>query len=274
MTQSAKAVPNNQVLRAGSIGGLKTVKPGELTSYIKALIYGEPGIGKTALAGSAVEVEQLRPLLVINVEDGAKTLKGKYKGTIYQDDIDIVTPRTFGQHQRILDDLYARKGAGYKTVMYDNATEGQKAGIEYQFDGDKLSTDFTEFQEATWANQGWNRSAEQMRKMIKTFSMLPMHKIFLAWRRDTSKDPKAERWGPAFSNAVASQVPGMFDSVFYYYWAMVTDPTTKKQAKSRVLLTQGSPGAIAKDRDDGNTLPTTIIEPTMEKLCRLWGMIE
>lgn len=271
MTQSAKAVPNSQVLRAGSIGGLKTVKPAELVSKIKLLVYGEPGIGKTMLAGSAVEVEQLRPLLVINVEDGAKSLKGKYGSS---SDIDIVTPRTFGQHQKILDDLYSRKGAGYNTVIYDNATEGQKAGIEYIFEQDKVSTDFTEFQEASWANQGWNRSAEQMRKMIKTFSMLPMHKIFLAWRRDTSKDPKAERWGPAFSNAVASQVPGMFDSVFYYYWAMVTDPNTKKQAKSRVLLTQGSPGAIAKDRDDGNTLPVTIVNPTMEKLCRLWGMIE
>lgn len=271
MTQPNKAVAPVKVLRQGSIGGLKTVKPAELVSKINMLVYGEPGIGKTFLAGSAVEVPMLSPILVINVENGAKTLKGRYGD---RDDIDIITPKTFGQHQKIYNDLYERKGAGYNTVVYDNATEGQKSGIEYMFDGNKVSTDFTEFEEATWANHGWNRSAEQMRKMVKAFSELPMHRIFLAWRKDVSKpEVKTERWGPAFSNAVAAQIPGMFDSVFYYYWAMSTDPTTKKLVKTRVLLTEGSPNAIAKDRDDGNKLPAIIQNPTMEKLCKLWGMI-
>ena len=93
-----------------------------------------------------------------------------------------------------------------------------------------------------------------------------MHRIFLAWRKDVAKpEVKNERWGPAFSNAVAAQIPGMFDLVFYYYWAMSTDPTTKKLVKTRVLLT-GRRNAIAKDRDDGNKLPVIIQNPTMEKL--------
>lgn len=277
MTQSAKAVPPGQVLRAGSIGGLKTYKPAELTSHINMMVYGEPGIGKTLLCGSAVEVECLRPVLVINIEDGAKTLKGRYGSS---NDIEIVTPRTFGQVQRIFDELQQKRGAGFKTCIIDNATEAQKVGIEYIFESEdnKEGKDFTDFLSATFANQGWNRSSEQMRKMIRYFRTLPMHKLFVAWRKDYSKDPKTEHWGPAFSNTLGREVPGLFDSVFYYYYKMVTetDPKTKKTAQSRkrVLLTEGQTNIVAKDRDDGNTLPTTIIEPTMEKLCRMWGMIE
>lgn len=263
-------VGDSKVLRPGSIGGLKVHKPRDITSYMSLLVYGEPGIGKTLLGGSAVEVECLRPMLVINVEDGAKTLRGAYPDN---EDIDIVTPRTFGTVQKIFDELRRKNGAGYKCVMFDNATEGQKIGIEYIFDQDKLSTDFTEFEEATWANHGWNRSSEQMRKMVRYFNTLPMHKIFLAWRKDFSKDMKVERWGPAFSNSLAKEIPGLFDSVFYYYWTMSTDEKTKKQVRTRVLLTGGTVNAVAKDRDGGHPLPLTIKDPTMEKLCNLWGMI-
>lgn len=260
-----------EVLSPGSIGGLKTYKPGELTSRINMLLYGEPGIGKTQLAGSAVEVECLRPVLVLNVEDGAKTLKGRYSDS---DDLTIVNPVTFGQIQRVFNDLYEKKGAGFKTVIFDNATEGQKIGIEYIFDGDKQSTDFTEFEEATWANHGWNRSAEQVRKMIRYFKSLPMNTIFISWRKDLEKDAKKPTyWGPSFSNAIATQIPGMFDSVFHYKWAMLTNEKTKKQEKTRVLQTVGGTDCIAKDRDDGNKLPAIIREPTMKKLCELWGMI-
>lgn len=251
------------VLRPGSIGGLKTYRPSEITFYMNALIYGEGGIGKTHLAASAADVPILSPVLIINVEEGAKTLAGAYPD---HTDIDIVTPRTFGRVQRIFDDLQDKKGAGYKTVVFDNATEGQKVGIEYIFDGDKQSTDFTDFMDASWKNGSWNRSSEQMRKLIRYFRVLPMHKIFLAWRKDYSKKETEERWGPAFSKSLAGEIPGMFDDVFYYYWANVNNVQT------RVLLTQGSTSAVAKNRADRVPLPRTIQSPTMTELCKLWGM--
>jgi hypothetical protein len=255
-----------EVLRPGSIGGLKTYSPSALKlayPYTNVLIYGEGGIGKTHLAASASKVPALSPVLVLNVEEGAKTIAGAYEDNV---DIDVVTPRTFGKIQSIFDDLFAQRGSVYKTVVFDNATEGQKVGIEYIFDGDKQSTDFTEFMDASWSGGSWNRSSEQMRKLIRYFRVLPMHKIFLAWRKDYAKDEKKERWGPAFSKSLAGEIPGMFDDVFYYYWANVNNEQT------RVLLTQGSANAVAKSRANGVPLPKTIQAPTMAKLCELWGI--
>lgn len=253
------------VLRPGSIGGLKTYAPDDIETRINLLLYGEPGIGKTQLAGSACLVDMLCPVLVVNVEDGAKTLKGAYAGN---PNITLVSPKTFGQIQRLFDDLYRNKGAGFKTVVFDNATEGQKVGIEYIFDGDTQSTDFSEFESATWKNQGWNRSSEQMRKMIRYFRMLPMNTIFIAWAKDYSKpDDKIDKWGPAFSNALAREVPGMFDSVFYYKWGRVENKLT------RLLQTKGTDSVVAKDRDGGHTMPDVVKNPTMEILCKHWGYL-
>lgn len=252
------------VLRPGSIGGLKTYAPEDITSRINLLLYGEPGIGKTRLAASACLVEMLSPVLIINVEQGAKTLKGAYRGN---PNLTIVEPKTFGQVQRLFDDLLRNKGAGFNTVVFDNATEGQKVGIEYIFDQDKISTDFTDFETASWKNQGWNRSSEQMRKMVRYFKLLPMHTIFIAWQKDFAKEADKTRWGPAFSNALAGDIPGMFDSVFYYKWARIDNKPT------RVLQTKGTDQVVAKNREDGPPMPDVIKEPTMEMLCKLWGYV-
>lgn len=261
-TQVAKSTP--EVLKPGSIGGLRTYKPSELQDKINMLLYGEPGIGKTWLIGSACEVPEMGRVLVLNLEDGAKTLKGSWGD---HHNLDVVTPRTFGQVQKVFNELHDRRGAGYGTVVVDNATEGQKMGIEYIFDGDKISGDFTEFDDPTWANQGWNRSSSQIRKMIRYFKGLPMHTIFVSWRKDFSKvDQAKEKWGPAFSKTLAGEVPGMFDSVFYYKWKTIGN------VQERVLQTKGTEFIVAKDRDGGHTMPEIIVKPTMAALCRHWGI--
>lgn len=258
----AKSAP--EVLRPGSIGGLRTYKPSELQDKINMLLYGEPGIGKTWLIGSACEVPLLGKVLVLNLEDGAKTLKGSWGD---HPNLEVVTPRTFGQVQKVFDELHSRKGAGFGTVVVDNATEGQKMGIEYFLDN--RNGDFSDFDDPSWANQGWNRSGSQIRKMIRYFKGLPMHTIFVSWRKDFSKvEENKERWGPAFSKTLAGEVPGMFDSVFYYKWKTIGN------AQHRVLQTKGTEFVVAKDRDGGHKMPETIVDPTMAMLCKHWGLTD
>lgn len=260
----------DSVLRPGSIGGLKTYSPNELNTYINALIYGEPGIGKSTLAASACDVECMSPVLIADLEEGSKSIKGAYKD---RSDITIVRPRTFDQLQALFDDLRKNSGLGFKTFVMDNATEGQKQGIDYILNGGKESTDFIDFEDPSWKNGAWNRSAEQMRKMTRYFKTLPMHVLFLSWRKDASKpDDKQVQWAPAFTPAILEQIPGMFDDVFYYRWKMLVNDKGK-QERTRTIQTVTSIDATAKSRDGiGRKLPEYIRNPTMKKLCELWGV--
>lgn len=267
-TQTSQAPGNGrEVVRPGSIGGLKKYKASEMDYWVNAMIYGEPNVGKTDLLGSANEVECFAPILVINIEDGAKTLKGRWPN------VDVVTPSTFMDVQRIYDDLVKGKGCGYKSVGLDNCTIGQKRGIEYIYDQETISTDFTEFEAATWANGGWNRSSEQMRRMFDYFKRLPMHKFFIAWSKDFARATKANKEPnpkimPLFSNALANEVPGYFDSVLYMKWAQA-----ERGAEVRVLQAKGTSSIMAKDRDGGKKLPDVMREPTMAKMAQAWGLV-
>lgn len=260
------AVANNKVIKPGQLGGLKIAKAVDLSYWANAIIYGEAGVGKTALLGSANEVECFSPTLIISMDKGEKTLKGMFPN------VDVALPQNFMDVQRILNWLYEEKGAGYKSLGFDNATMGQKRGIEYLYDQENPSIDFVDFEAATWANGGWNRSSEQMRRLFDYYGKLPMHKFFTAWSRDFSKPSKANpnpnpRWAPSFSSSLANEVPGYFDSVLYMKYAQ------DNNKEIRVIQSKGTQTVMAKDRDGGKKLPDIIKEPTMKKLAEGWGLI-
>lgn len=242
-----------EVLRPGSIGGLKTHKASDEDDYPKILLYGPPGVGKTTLAGSASELESWSPVLSLNIENGALSLKHTYP------DVEVADVNTTGQLQRAFNDLYRGKHP-YRTVILDNCTEGQKQGIEYIFDGDKQSTDFIEFADASWKSGSWNRSSEQMRKMIRYFRGLPMNIIFVAWAKDHAKEENKVRMGPSFSKTFAQEAPGMVPNTFYYYF---------NKDDERTLLCSGNARAVAQNKE--GRLPQTIKDPTMAKIVSYWG---
>lgn len=261
-----------EVVKPGSIGGLKPHKASEIQTWVNALIYGPPSIGKTALLGSACEVECFSPMLVLSVDEGDKTLKGMWP------EVDVIQPKTFMDLQNILNQLVKEKGSGYKALGFDNATVAQKRGIEHIYNGENQATDFADFEAATWANGGWNRSTEQMRRLFDYYKMLPMHKFFTAWERDYGKPTKSNpnpnpKIAPNFSTALANEAPGYFDSVLYMKYVTVNDPKTKKPAEIRALQSQGTSTVMARDRDGGKKLPSIVQEPTMKKLAEAWGLL-
>lgn len=265
-----------EVIRPGQTSGLKVAKAGDLTYWANAMIYGEANTGKTHLLGSASVVECFSPILIISMDKGEKTLKGCWP------DVDVLLPANFMDVQRILNELFKTggkyEGVQYKSLGFDNATTAQKRGIEYLYDQEEPSIDFVDFEAATWANGGWNRSSEQMRRMFDYYGKLPMHKFFTSWARDFGKPTKtnpnpAPKWAPSFSSSLAMEVPGYFDSVLFMKFETVADEKTKKQADIRVIQSEGTTTVMAKDRDGGKRLPKIIREPTMLKLAQGWGLI-
>lgn len=238
----------------GGIPGLDIVQARDVGATINMMLYGDPGVGKSTLAGSAHEVDWMRPVLHVDIENGALALKRKYP------DLHTVRVKTFAQLWKIYVALV--KGTTetkYRTVILDNVSESQKLGMDHQFYGEKLSVNFIEFKDATWANGAWNKSSEQMRRLMRAFRELEdINVIFVAWARDFSKPDDPALWKPAFSKTFAGEASGFVDVTGFYYM---------KQGH-RILVCQKDEKIEAKDRND--LLPEKIMDPTMLDIVSYW----
>lgn len=253
----------NTILTPGNLGKLKTRKASEDNSLPSLVIYGSSGVGKTTLAASACEVPEMSPVLILNIENGTQSLREVYP------DITVADINTFQELQDAYDALYdgmdrvTQTCAGYRTIILDNLTEGQKKGMEHIFKSEnmrKQGINFTEFVMATFSNGGWNVSSEQMRKLIRAFRELPCYIVFVAWELDYAKDEKRTLWTPAFTRTLAGEAPGLVNDVYRYYF---------NREGERTLQTSRTRDTVAKDRS--RKLPIQIPNPTMPLLYQYWS---
>jgi hypothetical protein len=250
-------------LTPGNLGKLKTRRAGDDASMPSVCVYGGPGTGKTTLCASAAEVPDMNPIIHLNIENGTQSISEKYP------EITVVDIERFSELQEAYDVLARNKDkedkscAGYRTIIIDNLTEGQKLGAEHYVDpsGSKKIPNFAEFEMANW--QDYNKISEMMRRLIRAFRELPCYVFFVAWEKDLSKGEKTHLWTPAFSKTFAEEAPGMMNDV--YRLSFNKDGT-------RILTTarssSGGTEIVAKDRT--GKLPATVENPNMDLLWQYW----
>lgn len=243
-----------ETLTSKTLGGLKVVPVQQRAPFINILVYGDSGVGKTVLAGSADACPDLRPCLLLDFEGGSESLVRIYPN------VDQVRITSWKEMQAVYDDLLRGKH-GYSTVILDSLTEIQKFNmydIMQQLVADKNDRD-----EDVPGMREWGRNLEQMRKFVRAFRDLPMNTIFTALKVDAKND----RTGmvttkPSLSGKLADEVAAFLDIVVYYYVKQVVENGEKFDR--RLLLTAKTETIIAKDRTD--RLPIVVEEPTMQKL--------
>lgn len=240
-------------LAQGSIGGLQVRKTAGESQFLNMMIYGGSGVGKTLLAGTSAMVEAMSPILVIDAEDGTKTLNALPD---YGDQIDVVPMTQWKKMQAIYNDLYKGQHP-YKTVVIDSGTEVQQLAMN-----DVLGTSGTVLDVGiTPEFKDWYKNTEQIRRMIRAFRDLPMHTIITALEMD-SQDPRTKlvMKRPAFSNKLSQQIPAFFDTVFYLY----TKEVKGDSANLRLCLTDRTDKIVAKCRAQG--VPLVLENPNMPML--------
>lgn len=262
----AEIVPEESApsrLSLSSIGGLKIRKPQDKLPWLNIMVYGDSGAGKTLLAGTAAYVQELSPVLFVDVEGGTHTLS-HFGDTA---DIDIIPDpedeRTlkWTDIQKIYNDLYNGRHP-YKTVVIDSLTEMQKLAMNSILGNDrKMSIDaegnLPEFKE-------WHINTEQMRRMVRAFRDLPMNTIFTALADDKA-DPRTAKSenprflkAPSFTKKLAQEIPAFFDLVFYLY------SKQRGQQNVRYIQTDKDNSVVAKCRVHG--IPMIVEQPDMEVL--------
>jgi hypothetical protein len=208
------------------------------SEFLKAIVYGEYGAGKTRLVGTAAEVPEMCDVLFIDAEAGALTLQNDLKA--FQT-IDFVRVSTFQQvsrvqeflklhHAIILEDdmdrliaLEARmKGLEpgdikepkrYRTAILDSLTEIESfsqyklLGIteDTKIDEDVASPEWPEYK----------RNLSQMQRLLRKFRDLPMHLLITCARQYRQDEQKRQIYSPKMTGQLSSDIQGFVDLVGY-----------------------------------------------------------
>jgi AAA domain len=242
-----------------TIGGVPIAKVSQKTKAMNALFYGESGVGKTTLVGSADAVPEMRKVLMVDLEGGTESLRFTYP------DIDVVHAPTWQAMQSVYNDLH-RGGHGYNTVIVDSTTETQKFGM-YNIMTDLVArkADESKYVDPDIPSvREWGKNIEQMRRFIRGMRDLPIHTLFTALAQSV-KDEKtgATTIMPMLSGKLAGEIAAFLDVVGYYYVKEVPVEGEEDEIR-RLLLCRKTARIVAKDRT-GN-LPMVTQEPTMQKL--------
>lgn len=252
------------VLTPTHIGNLPVRKAAELGGKVNMLIYGEPGVGKTRIIGSADAVPEMRKVLIVDVDGGALTVKDDFPN------VDVVRVENFDQLQAVYNSLRAG-GHGYGTVGIDTITEVQKYNMTDVMA--RLVARDPARNEFVPDRREWAISSEMVRRMIHAFKDLPLNTIFTAHVKD-DEDPStgATFKRPDLPGKLARQIPGWFDLVVYMYEREVQTRNEKNEVTGtevkRLWLTKNGGKVIVKDRS--NKMPRIYEvkpnEPTMVKV--------
>lgn len=202
--------------------------------FLKMLVYGNYGVGKTYLAGTATEVESMRDVLIINAEGGDLTLnafKGideigvkdfKTLGSINEylkqhclarDAGDTDRLRTLEAHVRGVEESEIETPREYRTVIMDSLTELEA----YCFNQLLGITDTTrlddETQSAEWSE--YKKNHTMMQRVVRAFRDLPMHVIFTAAEQFNQDENKRYKYSPDLTGKLSKKIQGFMDMVGY-----------------------------------------------------------
>jgi phage nucleotide-binding protein len=213
---------------------LGVVSPDQI-EYLNLLVFGEPGAGKTFLAGTAQDHPKTSPVLILDVEGGTTTLR-------HRPDIDVVQVRSIQQVVAVHNKLKIENNGYYRTVVIDSLTELQKLDmhdimkelVTRRPDRDPDVPDVRE----------WGKTGIHMREIVRAYRDLPMNTILTAL-----VDPFKDSSGlvvlyPNLPGKMRTELAGFFDVVGYLY----TRPEEDKEEIKRIIQFTGTQRVIAKDR--------------------------
>jgi len=211
--------------------------------YMKGLIYGEYGTGKTRFLSTSIGVQDMRDVLMIDAEAGDMTLMDDTSEFAF-DKIDTVLVQNYKQvaavqeflksHCRLresgmtddLDKLIAlearfrgidpkdvEKPRKYRTVILDSLSEIESMCM-YQLLGISAVTRLDEeVASAEWAE--YKKQNAMVQRLIRGFRDLPMHVLITCASKYAQDDQKKMLYGPALTGQLSRQVQGFMDVVGY-----------------------------------------------------------
>lgn len=219
---------------------------GDTSDYLRILVYGVPGSGKTTLAGSTVDVPDMNDVLYLDLEQGRKSIKNNDRIKDWKK-VTVVPIKDYKQlasvhkflkaHVRLRDSndeaklkkLEAKfRGVEpeeiktpkrFRTVVVDTLTEFNQIclyellGLSTDMNLEEAMSDDGEVDVATFAEYKKNNMLVQL--VTRAYRDLEMNSIFLCHQSYVQDELKRFHYAPALTGKLAGQVQGFVDIVGY-----------------------------------------------------------
>lgn len=228
--------------------------PAESIKWLNAMFYGEPGVGKTYLLGTAQDHKATSPLLVIDIDGGIATLRRRK-------DIDVIQVRSVKQLIAAYQDLFNAipsdgKKFPYGTIGIDTFSELQQLDLRevmkaFARINDKIDSDVPD-------QRGYGKSGVHMRDLCRAFRDLPCNVIFNCHSQSDRDNNMKMIHFPKLVGKLRIDIPGFVDIVGYYRAEADADGV------KRLMQFQKTDTVIAKDRLDA--FDPVEINPTIPSL--------
>lgn len=184
--------------------------PAQSIRWLNGMFFGEYGVGKTHLLGTAADHEMTSPLLIFDIDGGVQTLSDK-------EHIDVIQVRGYEEIVEKITDLYDSVDEEgelyYKTVGVDTFSEF--AGLDLAYVMRTRAGDNPRLDEDVADQYGYNKSGAHLRRVVRMLRDLPCNTILTSHVADVQDSLGKIQYYPMLAGKLRKQIPGFLDFVGY-----------------------------------------------------------